>query len=332
MPQLSPRVPDRRRRAGFSLVEVLMVLVILGIVGAALIATITRQQQFYRDTSESMVVRRELRNGAALLPTELRGVSRDGTRSTAPADDWPDIQETTERYIKFNATIGSAVICEKGGGTFTQFFVPPTNLANHTLTAWYEQPAAGDTVAIFDEGPLTGAEDDEWRYATISQVQTSTIGCVASNLMDLVQDAPLLKPRWRITIDPGSVKATTGFTPAGGLPSTIQVGAVVRFLRPVHYELYQPAGSTRWFLGYSQRLNGAWTAMAPVAGPYRAAADDGLRFQYYDTLGNATNTMREISRIDVLLKGEGERAVLRERRGTPFRDSLLFRIAVRNFK
>lgn len=330
MPQLSPRHPGRRRRAGYSLVEVLIALTILGIVGAALIATITRQQQFYRDTSESLVVRRELRSGAALLPVELRGVSRDGLRDDTGT--WPDIQEVTERYVKFNATIGSSVICEKGGGSFSQFYLPATNLANHTLTAWYERPAAGDTVAVFDEGSLTGAEDDEWRYAVITNVHSDAAGCVGSPLMDAVLDAPALKPRWRITIDPASVKASPGFAGGAGLPSTIQTGAVVRFLRPVHYELYQPSGSPRWFLGYSQRLNGAWTALAPVAGPYRAPANDGLRFQYYDTLGAVNNNRTAIARIDVLLKGEGERAVLRSRNGVPFRDSLMFRIAVRNFK
>ena len=318
MPQLTVQRRDGRPgRAGFSLVEVLVALTMLGIVGAALIATITRQQQFYRDASGTMTVRRELRSGASILPTELRSVSRAGN----VAGTQTDILETTERRMRFRATTGSSIICEKGAGIVTSFVIPPPNLARHTLTAWYEMPAVGDQVAIFNEGPLTGAEDDDWHYATIVGVSTSTSACFPSPYMDDVLDAPASKPRYRITV-----------AALGGLPADIKVGAVVRFLREVQYQLYQPSGSNRWFLGYQQQVNNTWTAMAPVAGPYRGPGEDGLRFQFYDTTGAVTADRDRISRVDVMLKGQADRAVARERRGTPFRDSLLFRIGVRNFK
>lgn len=321
MPQLT--TSHGHRRAGFSLVEVLMVLTLLGIIGAALISMITRQQRFYRDTSASLVVRRELRGGASLLPTEMRAISAHGKRDSTESD----ITARSSTMVEFRATFGSSIICEKPSGAFTTFSLPPTNLANHTLTSWYELPATGDEVAIFDEGALAGAEDDDWVYATIVTVASDNTACSPSVYMDATADAPALKPRHTITVTPK--------LPLTVLPATIQTGAVVRFLRPVRYRLYQPGGSTRWFLGYEQKRNNSWTTTDPVAGPFEPSANTGLRFQYYDVAGNLVNGAslnKEISRIDVLLKGKADFAAAAERRGTPFRDSLMFRIGLRNFK
>lgn len=322
MPQLTP--PRRRGPAGFTLVEVLIVLTILGIVGASLVTMITRQQRFYRDTSASLVVRRELRGGASLLPSEMRAISAHGNRDSTESD----ITARSTTNLEFRATIGSSIICEKPAGPFLAFSVPPTNLAHHTLTSWYETPVAGDEVAIFNEGPLAGAEDDNWVYGTVVSVTESNSACYPSPYMDDTDDAPALKPRHTITVLPKA--------PLVMLPADIETGAVVRFLRRVRYRLYQPSGSTRWYLGYQQRLTGGvWTNTAAVAGPFEASSSNGLRFQYYDVSGNlvtGASLNKEISRVDVMLKGTADFASAQERRGTPFRDSLMFRIGIRNFK
>ena len=312
------------RRAGFTLVEVLIVLTILGIVGASLMTMITRQQRFYRDTSASLVVRRELRGGASLLPTEMRAIARRGTRADNPNVEG-DILSMNATAIVFRATFGSSIICEKPAGDFTTFSVPPTGLAHHTLTSWYETPGPGDQVAIFNEGPLPGAEDDDWVYATIDAVTESATACSPSPYMDPILDPPATKRRYTITVTPATWVGAA-------LPAAIQTGAVVRFLRDTRYHLYQPSGSTRWFLGYQQRVNGAWTNSAAVAGPFEESAANGLRFQYYDTTGAATIATAAVSRVDVLLKGKADFASTAERRGTPFADSLMFRIGIRNFK
>lgn len=308
MPQpLSRRRSIRRsRRSGFSILEVLIVLVILAIVGSSVISILNRQQRFYRDAGETLTVRRELRGAASLLPTEVRSISLPDV----------DIQTASATELHFRATIGSAIICDKGAGPVLTFDIPPTNLANHVLTAWYSKPEPGDQAWIFDDFTDAGAQDDAWRPYTIISVAPNTTACHGAGhpYTHPTLDAPGTKPRWRITV-------------STGLEPTIVRGAAVRFTREVRYQLYQPAGSDNFYLGYQQMVNGSWTAMQPVAGPFN---ESGVEFSYFTAGGIATNTPAQIARVDVRLDASGQRAVLAERNGIPMRDSLSLRIGVRN--
>ena len=78
MPRLNPRRSARRRAAGFTLAEVLIVLMILGIVGTAVFKVLLKQQQAYRDTSRQADMQREIRLTGSFLPAELRSTSSAG--------------------------------------------------------------------------------------------------------------------------------------------------------------------------------------------------------------------------------------------------------------
>lgn len=292
-----------------------MTLTILGIVGAALISLLTRQQRFYRDASNTVSVRRELRGAASLLPSEVRAVSSVGQ----------DVLEMDPTSFAFRANIASSVICERSAGSPESFHLPPRDLAaGNTLSSWYELPTAGDEVFVFDEGDKTGAEDDSWFSTTVVSISQVASGCHPSPFTDATADAPALKSRWLVTVSPA-------------LPATVRVGAGLRFTRPVRYKLYQPSGSTRWYVGYQQKLNGVWGAAEPVGGPLlgeSGAAGQGLAFQYYDTLG-ATATMATrtaLSRVDIALRAVSTAPRALQARREAFGDSLLFRVGIRNFR
>ena len=311
MPQLSrPGIASGGRRAadrrGFTLIELLITVTVLAIVGASLTSILTRQQWFYRDAAETVEVRRELRGGASLLPTDLRAISTVGG----------DLLEATATQFTIRATIGSAVVCAKGAQTVD---LVPTGLTTHTLAAWYAPPQVNDTVFVFDEGTTVGATDDSWWQAAVVSTASSAAYCAATPFVALV-DATL--PRTRLTLD-------------GTVPTNVQVGAVVRITRPIRYSVFQPSAAGDWYLGYTEHDGSTWRAVEPIAGPLTAI--NGARFVYFDTLGVArptgTAVQREaIARVGVSLRATGRTDAMRARNGEPLSDSLSFKIGIRNFR
>ena len=293
-------------RRGITLVEVLMTVAVLGIVGASLTSILTRQQRFYRDAAETVEVRRELRGGAALLPTDVRAISTTGG----------DLLAATATAFTIRATIGSAVVCAKAVQSLD---LVPTNMTTHTLAAWYAAPQANDTAFVFDDGSGVGANDDTWWQTAVVSTTTDVGYCTGTPYV-AAADATL--PRVRLAL-------------STAVPATVQVGAVVRITRPVQYTIFQPAATSDWYLGYAEHNGATWGAVEPIAGPLTATT--GARFTYFDTLGTAltptTAALREsVARIGVALRASGRTDALRARNGAPMRDSLTFMVGVRNFR
>ncbi|HEV8362368.1 MAG TPA: prepilin-type N-terminal cleavage/methylation domain-containing protein [Gemmatimonadaceae bacterium] len=313
MPRLMHTDARRRARAGFSLVESLITIMILGIVGVALTRVMVKQQQSYRDTSNQANMQREIRLTSSMLPAELRSMSSSGA----------DIIEMGEDHVTFLANIGSGIICGKIGNT--HIMLTPLLSANITTTNWYSQPVAGDTVFLYNDSLSTGAEDDVWERRPVANLTSNTTDCPGAPYTDPVLDAG--KYRWRIGV-------------AGlGVPDSVRLGAVARFARPVRYSIYQET-SGRWYIGYQEYVGGAWTTAEPVGGPYKRfiagdANPSGLQFRYYDSLGTrltSTAQALDVARIDAFLRTDAGLAAVTERRPRTLQDSVMMRIAVRNFK
>lgn len=115
---------------------------------------------------------------------------------------------------------------------------------------------------------------------------------------------------------------------------------MARFTRPMRYELFQASVSKQWHLGYSEFVNGTWTAPQAVAGPYRQflAGDgtaSGLQFRYFDSTGTRLTNIaqkRGVSRLDVYMRAAHGTSAITERQGALMTDSTLFRIGLRNYK
>lgn len=301
----------RRRPLGFTLAEVLIVLMILSIVGTAIFKVLLKQQQSYRDTTRQVDMQREIRLTGSFLPGELRSTSSAGG----------DIINMAEDRVEFLANTGSSVICNKVG---TTIYLPPLNGAGITKTNWYTQPVVGDSVFLFNDGLDAGTIDDSWERSRISVVGSSSGWCTGA-------------PFTHSSLDAGKLRY--GVTLTTAIPDSVKVGNVVRFARPVRYQLYS-ASSGKWYVGLQENINGTWTTMEPVGGPFRpfAAGDaspSGLQFRYFDSLGvrlTSTAQAKDVSRVDVYLRTNAGVSALTERQGNDLRDSVMMRIAVRNFK
>lgn len=302
------------RRRGLTLPELLIAILLLAIVGGGITKVMIKQQQYYKDASKSAGAKRELRLGATVLPAELRSISSSGG----------DILEMAEDQMVLHAYTGSAVICERNAVTGAdKVWVPPTNLSRHTLTSFVTTPAVGDTVFLFNENLLKGAQDDQWEKRVIIAMGSEPDRCLASPYGHIALDAGKRRPWFQFN------------TP---IPDSVKVGAVIRFSRPVKYSIYQES-SGKWYLGLSE-YSGGWASSSPIAGPYAAFASgdanpSGLQFRYYDSLGVRVTNMAnktQVARVDVFLRTNSGASAITERQGNAVKDSILMRVAIRNFK
>lgn len=314
-----PNESTMRRRRGFTLPELMITFLLLSIVGTAIIRTLTKQQQVYKDLTSTATMRRELRLSGVLMTQDLRSISSAGG----------DVQEMGEGRMTFNGTYGSSIVCSRPAPGVLD--IPPLNLARHELSAWTSTPKVGDTIFVYNDSLSGGSEDDVWQKLVISSFSQNTATCIGAPYTDAALDPPASKPRYRIQVAYPA--------PSTKIGDSVKVGAVIRFTRPMRYELYS-ATSGRWYLAYSEYTNGAWSAREPVAGPFRSfvsgdANPSGLQFRYYDSTGTrltSTSNPLSLSRVDIYTRASGGRAAVTERKGATLADSSLFRIGLRNFK
>lgn len=297
----------RTSRFGFTLVELLVTLALLGVVGTIVSRMMIDQQRFFQRTNEQMGVRRELRTAMNMLPSDLRSISSVGG----------DIQAFDATSITFRSTTGAAIICAKTNASTLDF--PPLSAARTTLTSWYTTPEAGDTLYAFRADSM-GAGGDSWTAHRITAVYSDPSYCPGSAFTDLVLDAG--KRRWRMTVTPP-------------VADSVKVGAAVRFGRTTKYSFVAGA-SGKYYLGRSEYAGGAWTANTPIAGPFttpNASGTGGIRFVMYDSVGAvvaAGGNAASISRIDLTLRGEGLSSSKSVGGQLAPKDSIAFRIALRN--
>jgi prepilin-type N-terminal cleavage/methylation domain-containing protein len=300
-------------RRGLTLPELLVAMILLAIVGGGLTRVLLKQQQYYKDASKTAESKRELRLGASVMPAELRSISSSGG----------DILAMSESEIEMRAYIGSAVICAINAN---DIWVVPRNLARHTLTTYVDLPVAGDTLFVFNDNTLIGSQDDQWEKRVVDGTDLSNSACTVSPFIDPILDPAASKGRRRYRLNTV-------------LPPEVQAGAVIRFTRPVRYRIYQET-SGAWYLGIQQHAGGAWGSTSPLAGPFRpfAGSDNptsGLQFRYYDSLGVRVTNManqEDVARVDLFLRTNAGVSAITERKGNALQDSVLMRIALRNFK
>lgn len=294
----------RGRRSGFTLIELVMVAVLAVLVLGGMMNVLVRQQRFYRGTADLLEARSQTRQAAGILPTELRSISPVGG----------DIVAMSDSSLEFRATVGSSVICTISGG---EVVLPPTNPARgNVVSTWGAEPAVGDTVLIFNEGPTTSVSDDSWIAYEIASSTTVTGACPTSTGLTGAADAS---------------KTNLKFAVVGGLGPTIVGGSPMRFVRHARYSLYAAANG-QWYLGYCSPACGV-SGPSPIAGPFVPHSDaaPGLSFTYLDEDGVVTATPAEVAQVSILVRAQAKNGVSLAGFATRVaRDSLRFTVGLRN--
>jgi len=298
------------RRLGFTLTEMLFVLVIFGLVAAATMQIIVRQQKFYASTTDLIAMRTTLRDIGEALPSDLRGISSVGN----------DIMAMSDSAIDFRLATGLSVICQIGVGRLTAV-IPPTNLSSRSgITSWISPPTTGDTMFVYNPGATSAASDDGWQGPIPVTAALSAGICPTTT---------------GYTATTGEQNGAQTLTFSTALSANIVVGNVIRFYRHAKYKLYQPAGATAWYLGYQECPAGVCGTMQPVAGPYLAysatPASTGLRFVYRDSTGAITASRTSVARIDIIAKAQTQNPIRMPGRPEDYySDSLVVTVALRN--
>ena len=319
-PAGGPRASALTRRAGFTLLELLMVLVVLVLVSGAVTLLLVRQQRTYNGTVELVQTRQQIRQAASMLPSDLRGISSVGG----------DIYAMTDSSLEFRSVFGSSVACGFDSNRAWVSTVPQKLAKGSVMTTWSVLPSAGDSFAIYDGGSsTTTASDDFWGLYQLKTV-TPVTGNVTSGC-----------PTSTGLVQPGDVTGTNPsyqLAPTVTLSKTIDSASAIRFFRRVHYSVYK-AADNNWYLGYYDCKTGrspVCNAVQPIAGPFRPYATDGtsgLQFAYFDSTGAGTANRNLVARIRVVVRGEGTTLVNLTGFGeTVLRDSLRIEVGLRNRK
>jgi prepilin-type N-terminal cleavage/methylation domain-containing protein len=282
-------------REGYTLVELLISLALLGIVSAGIYGVLVRNQQTYLAQTQRIDLQQNIRAAVTLLPAEFRELdATDG-----------DIQQMSDTALTIRAMRQLAIICDQptlGGAGNIAFTIrqQPLFFALRDFTVT-------DSLLIYYEGSKDTRADDSW-------VPAQFVSIVSANC-----PAPDNAPGWRITATPPTFTA-----PEVAQTGNISNGAPVRGFEVVRYRLYQEDNG-RWYLGQTK---GETTQ--PLIGPLTGS--NGVTFRYYSSAGAATAVPTQVASIEIQLRGQTA-SPIRDATGAGLAyrtDSIMTRVALRN--
>jgi len=287
------------RRAGFTLVELIIAITVGGFVLGAIFRVMQGNQRFYSAQSLILDIQQNVRAVVQVLPGDLRELDAgDG-----------DIIAMSDTSITIKAMRGLAITCTAPNVGSAQITV------RNTQTFGYRaMDAARDSVLIFRDGNISLTDDDTWLRAPIAGMASGTCADGTTGT--------------QLTLT-GMIGGTAQLGPnSSPNDDGVLVGAPLRSFEVVTYRLYDD-GTGMWWLGIRNYSGGAWSATSPIAGPLRA--NDGLNLEYRDASGNVTAVPTDVAQIRLTVRGRSVAPInIPGRPSGYYEDSLSTRIALRN--
>lgn len=290
---------------GFTMIELLVALVLLGLVSTAIYRVLVNNQRIYMAQTQRIDLSQNIRAAATILPAEFRELDAfDG-----------DIAAMTASSIDIRAMRWLSFVCVPpvldGNNNGRQMIVrggQPNQPMYFGSRAIRENT---DSLLIYWDGNQTTRLDDYYVPARIAATPGNQV-CPAVGAVPAQAGTRLL--------------FDGNFLPGTNLAGAITTGAPVRGFERVRYQLYQPPGDTSWYIGFQP---GGASVPQPLIGPVLA---NGLTFTYFNAAGAVTAIRTQVARIDITVRARTA-APVRSGGQAPLRaivDSLTTSVALRN--
>ena len=297
-PPASPAGWLGRSRGGFTLIEMLVTLVLVGVISGAVYQMLLTNQRVYRRQAEQVELNSNVRAAVTVLPLELLELDAGDALGS-------DIVFMNDAAIAYKAMRNVYFLCQPAVDAGT------TGSVTVWQTPWFGLrglDAARDSMFLFAEADPSTRTDNYWVHANVVTVTAGT-------------NCPGSAASWQVQLG--------GVAPAGGLVD-VGDGAPARSFEVVELLAYADVLSD-WWLGRRQHLKGSgWGNIEPVLGPL---APSGLYLTYFDQDGNVTATPSDVARVVARVSGQTTDPV----RGSSgalehVMDTLTVQIALRNHR
>lgn len=293
------------QRAGFTLAELLVYLLLSVLAIAAILQMFIGQNRLYTKQRELMDVRGSLRTAAAFIAWELR--------QPAAADG--DLAAISQNSFTLRSMRGGGIICGEH----------KTNLRFGLTNTSGEFHASEDDSALVFVAGQPGTGDDGWRVVKVDKFYNAPGGGVPTCFWSDANAGRGRPIKSDVGADWAGVVIPDTVIEVSGDMDSVFVGAPVRLFRRIEYGLYQEDG--RWWLG---RRIGSAASYERLIGPLRPPTDSGLVFTWYDSSGNVTANPGDVSLVEVILRAESLKAVRRVSSApSAQQDTMTFRVALR---
>jgi len=295
-------IPMSRR--GFTMIELLVALVLLGIVSTAIYRVLVNNQRLYMAQTQRIDLSQNIRAANTILSAEFRELDAFDGDIVAMGPDSVVIRGM--RWLSFVCV--PPVLSGVNAGN--QMTIRGRQVGDPMFFGSRYINETTDSLLIYLDGNQTTRLDDYYVPARLSATpgnqQCPAVGAVPA------------QPGTRIVFDGNFIAGTN-------LAGAITVGAPVRGFERVKYRLYQPSGDTSWYVGFQP---GGQT-IQPLIGPLLT---NGLTFQYFNAAGAVTAVRTQVARIDVTVRA---RTTAQVRAGgqaarRAIVDSITFSVALRN--
>ena len=270
-------IPMSRGRRGFTMIELLVALVLLGLVSAALYRVLVNNQRLYMEQTQRIDLSQNIRAAGTILPAELREL--DASEGDIAVMSATSISIRAMRWLGFacnlpalGGALNAVSVVVRGGAPGQPLFFGARGIDN-----------VKDSVLIYYDGNQASRTDDFWATGSITAAPNGQNCSDGTNGQRLLLNINLLG---------------LGANVAGAIP----LGAPVRGFERVIYSLYQPAGDTSWYVGFQP----SGQAMQPLIGP---VLTNGLTFTYYNAAGAVTAVKSQVARIDITVRARTTSAI-----------------------
>lgn len=148
-----------RSARGFTVVELLVTMVLMGLVVSAVLRALGAQRRFYARQARILDARHALRASTAILGSELRDISAlDG-----------DLYAVGPDSVALRSTVGFGVVCQVDAGAGV---LALTHVSGHLRLT------GGDSLLVFAEGGVRD-DDDAWIVLPITGISASGLSCAS---------------------------------------------------------------------------------------------------------------------------------------------------------